>query len=351
MAKGVKDEVPLRCAARAVLPRRADAPPGVGRAAHGHGRLARRAAPSGARGSLPALVGLVGAEAMLRLFVEEERNERAFEALTRFLDAIERSPPGRAARRARSARARLPAQAALALGYVPHLESCVECGAVDGLVGFLAALGWRRLHAVRARRDRVPLARGFRGMHALLWSPSTRRTGRARRASAARRALGRRRVVRVPRRLPASHADRVKRDLGDGYELDDDPSRIDRDAVHAYLGGVSYWAKGRPRELQDAFIDDAARAVGLYSDGRQVGLTRALGRPYPVLPRGRVRPRGAPGSGSRRRARPLLGRRGPLRVDQVVSADGATPTTSTASSASRSRASAPSNAPGTRRGA
>ena len=34
-------------------------------------------------------VGLVGAEAMLRLFVEEEQNERAFEALTRFLSAVD----------------------------------------------------------------------------------------------------------------------------------------------------------------------------------------------------------------------------------------------------------------------
>src|ERR671928_1364065 len=31
-------------------------------------------------------VGLVGAEAMLRLFTEQERNARAFQALTRFLD-------------------------------------------------------------------------------------------------------------------------------------------------------------------------------------------------------------------------------------------------------------------------
>src|SRR5437764_5004619 len=31
-------------------------------------------------------VGLVGAEAMLRLFTEQEANERAFGALTRFLD-------------------------------------------------------------------------------------------------------------------------------------------------------------------------------------------------------------------------------------------------------------------------
>src|SRR6266571_3587374 len=37
-------------------------------------------------------VGLVGAEAMLRLFVEQERNERAFEALTRFLVVLDALP-------------------------------------------------------------------------------------------------------------------------------------------------------------------------------------------------------------------------------------------------------------------
>ena len=68
----------------------------------------------------------------------------------------------------------------------------------------------------------------------------------------------------------------MKRDLRDGYELDDDPSRIDREAVHAYLGGESYWAEGRTREVQDALIDGAARVVGLYHDGDQVGFSRSL---------------------------------------------------------------------------
>jgi GNAT superfamily N-acetyltransferase len=68
----------------------------------------------------------------------------------------------------------------------------------------------------------------------------------------------------------------VKRDLDDGYELDDDPARIDRAAVHAYLGEESYWAKGRPRAVQDALIDGAARVVGLYHDGEQVGFSRTL---------------------------------------------------------------------------
>ena len=67
----------------------------------------------------------------------------------------------------------------------------------------------------------------------------------------------------------------MRRDLGDGYELDDDPARIDREAVHAYLT-ASYWAEGRTRETQDALIDGAARVVGLYHDGAQVGFTRTL---------------------------------------------------------------------------
>jgi predicted N-acetyltransferase YhbS len=69
----------------------------------------------------------------------------------------------------------------------------------------------------------------------------------------------------------------VREPLPGGYELDDDPGRIDAAAVHAYIGGESYWAKGRPRELMDAFIERAARVVGLYApDGRQVGFTRTV---------------------------------------------------------------------------
>ena len=68
----------------------------------------------------------------------------------------------------------------------------------------------------------------------------------------------------------------MKRALGDGYELDDDRTRLDREAVHAYLGGVSYWAEGRSRERQDELIDASARVVGLYHDGRQIGFARAV---------------------------------------------------------------------------
>jgi GNAT superfamily N-acetyltransferase len=68
----------------------------------------------------------------------------------------------------------------------------------------------------------------------------------------------------------------VKRKLEHGYELDDDRARLDRDAVHAYLGGESYWAKGRTRERQDELIDASGSVVGLYKDGAQVGFARAV---------------------------------------------------------------------------
>jgi GNAT superfamily N-acetyltransferase len=68
----------------------------------------------------------------------------------------------------------------------------------------------------------------------------------------------------------------VKRDLADGYELDDDRARIDRGAVHRYLSEESYWAKGRSRDVMDSLIEGAARVVGLYHDGTQVGFSRAV---------------------------------------------------------------------------
>jgi GNAT superfamily N-acetyltransferase len=72
----------------------------------------------------------------------------------------------------------------------------------------------------------------------------------------------------------------VKRELAGGYELDDDPGRIDPAAVHAYIGGESYWAKGRPRDVMDGMIGRADRVVGLYAaDGSQVGFSRTVDVP------------------------------------------------------------------------
>jgi ribosomal protein S18 acetylase RimI-like enzyme len=67
----------------------------------------------------------------------------------------------------------------------------------------------------------------------------------------------------------------MKRELVDGLELDDDKSRVDREQVHRWLSEVSYWATGRSRETQDYLIDGAARVVGLYDGGKQIGFARA----------------------------------------------------------------------------
>jgi GNAT superfamily N-acetyltransferase len=68
----------------------------------------------------------------------------------------------------------------------------------------------------------------------------------------------------------------VRRELGDGIELDDDAGRVDVDAVHDYLANESYWAEGRPREVVERLVAEAERVVGLYDGKRQVGFARAF---------------------------------------------------------------------------
>jgi DNA repair protein RecO (recombination protein O) len=117
-------------------------------------------------------VGLVGVEAMLRLFVEQEQNERAFEAVTRFLEAVDALPAGA---RGKASLDPLALSFQLKLlwlsGYLPHLEGCVECGGNDELVGYLASAGGA-VCAACAPTETVELApEGFRGIRALLMSP------------------------------------------------------------------------------------------------------------------------------------------------------------------------------------
>ena len=87
-------------------------------------------------------VGLIGAEAMLKLFTEQEANERAFTALTRFLDRLDE-----VSSRAPSRPALDPLVLSFQLkllwlsGYMPHLQGCVECGAEEDLVGYAPAAG------------------------------------------------------------------------------------------------------------------------------------------------------------------------------------------------------------------
>ena len=68
----------------------------------------------------------------------------------------------------------------------------------------------------------------------------------------------------------------MRRALPGGYELDDDPGRVDLDAVHRYLSEDSYWAAGRPRAEVERLVGEATRVLGLYHEGSQVGFCRAV---------------------------------------------------------------------------
>src|SRR2546421_10622286 len=118
-------------------------------------------------------VGLIGSEAMLRLFTEQERNERAFTALTRFLDLLDE--PSHAAERPSVDPLALSFQLKLLWlsGYLPHLTSCAECGANDAtLVGYSPRAGGAVCRACAAQSEAVALTpAGIRGSEALLASP------------------------------------------------------------------------------------------------------------------------------------------------------------------------------------
>lgn len=61
----------------------------------------------------------------------------------------------------------------------------------------------------------------------------------------------------------------------DGYEVDDDPDRIDVDSAWGYLRGA-YWSENVPREVVARAIAGSL-SFGLYApDGSQVGFARAV---------------------------------------------------------------------------
>jgi len=118
-------------------------------------------------------VGMIGAEAMLRLFSEEEANERAFTALTRFLDVLDATPHS----------AERPALDPLGLafqlkllwlaGYLPHVSACAECGAEQvPLVGYSTRAGGAVCAGCAPSAEALALAPGgAAGIERLLASP------------------------------------------------------------------------------------------------------------------------------------------------------------------------------------
>jgi DNA repair protein RecO (recombination protein O) len=118
-------------------------------------------------------VGMIGAEAMLRLFSEEEANERAFTALTRFLDLLDETP--HAADRPALDPLGLAFQLKLlwVAGYLPHVSACAECGAEnEPLVGYSTRAGGAVCARCAHSTDALALAaEGLAGIEVLLARP------------------------------------------------------------------------------------------------------------------------------------------------------------------------------------
>jgi GNAT superfamily N-acetyltransferase len=68
----------------------------------------------------------------------------------------------------------------------------------------------------------------------------------------------------------------VRRTLAEGIEVDDDPGRVDIDAVHDFLANHSYWARGRPYAVVEQLVRSADRVVGIYDGERQIAFARAF---------------------------------------------------------------------------
>src|SRR3954469_6364935 len=134
-------------------------------------------------------VGLVAAEAMLRLFPEQEANERAFRALTRFLDLVDDLEP------AGTEPTRDPLVLSFQLkllwlsGYLPHVTSCAECGAETDLVGYSPRAGGAVCASCRDGTTLSLGAGGLAGIEALLRRPLAEAGDAGLNARAARDAL------------------------------------------------------------------------------------------------------------------------------------------------------------------
>jgi DNA repair protein RecO (recombination protein O) len=134
-------------------------------------------------------VGLIGAEAMLRLFTEQEKNERAFTALTRFLDALDEAPPGTSRPQLDPLALSFQLKLLWLSGYLPHLTSCAECGADDvPLVAYSPQAGGAVCRA--DARDAFSLSpAGLAGIETLLSTPLAAASRAGLTARAARDAL------------------------------------------------------------------------------------------------------------------------------------------------------------------
>ena len=134
-------------------------------------------------------VGLVGAEAMLRLFPEQEANERAFRAVARFLDLLDSAAPHPNTTSLDPLVLSFQLKLLWLSGYLPHLTSCTECGAEDGLAGYSPKAGGAVCGA--CANGVLPLTRdGLLGIEGLLQRPLAKASEAGLTERGAREALG-----------------------------------------------------------------------------------------------------------------------------------------------------------------
>ena len=68
----------------------------------------------------------------------------------------------------------------------------------------------------------------------------------------------------------------MKKKVAGGFELDDDPARIDVAAVHDFLSNHAPWALGWSYDEVARLIREAQLVVGVYHEGQLVGFTRTV---------------------------------------------------------------------------
>ena len=59
-------------------------------------------------------------------------------------------------------------------------------------------------------------------------------------------------------------------------DVSTDPTRLDRDLIHAFLAEESYWARGRPREVTERAIEGSLCFGAYGADGGQLGFARVI---------------------------------------------------------------------------
>ena len=68
----------------------------------------------------------------------------------------------------------------------------------------------------------------------------------------------------------------MRRELAEGYEVDDDRGRVDVEMVYRYLSEEAYWVRGRDRDTIEGLVRDSTRVIGVYRGDEQVGFARVM---------------------------------------------------------------------------